>query len=370
MIKPYDVLIVGAGFAGSVMAERCAAAGWRVLLLDRRDHFGGNAHDCRDAHGQVIHPYGPHIFHTNSDMVVEYLSRFTQWRPYEHRVLTRVGERLLPMPINRQTLSAIAGKELTSEQAQAYLEAVREPIDPIRNSADVVLNSVGRELYELLFRGYTRKQWGRDPSTLDAQVTARIPVRSDDDDRYFSDRYQQMPRDGYSALFTRMLDHPLITLQLGTEYQAAEHRHLAPQLVWTGPIDRFYDYRFGPLPYRSLHFAHQHLADVDQLQPVAVINEPSEDVPYTRTTEFKHLTAYSGPGTSIVREYPRAEGDPYYPIPCREARECYLQYQALAQAENDVTFIGRLAQYRYYNMDQVVAAALSQSKRLLGISQP
>jgi len=365
----WDVLIVGAGYAGAVMAERCAAAGRSVLVIDRREHIAGNAYDHPDAHGVTVHDYGPHIFHTNSDEVVAYLSRFTAWRPYEHRVRARVGEELYPIPINRLTLAKFFDREVEDEAAaRALLEEVREPRAEIRTSEDVVIDAVGRELYEAFFRGYTRKQWHRDPSELDRSVCARIPTRTDDDCRYFTDAFQQMPADGYTAMFRRILDHPNITVEVGTAYDAARHRPLARHLVWTGPVDRFFDRRFGELPYRSLRFEHQHRAGVDRAQSVGTINEPQMDVPYTRTTEFKHLTGQDHDGTSLVREYPLGdgEGDPYYPIPNPETKALYDRYKALADSVRDVTFVGRLAQYRYYNMDQVVAAALTRARDLLG----
>jgi UDP-galactopyranose mutase len=358
-----DCIIVGAGFAGCTIARVLADAGRQVLLIDRRDHIGGNAHDTLDAHGVLIHPYGPHIFHTNSDEVVAFLSRFTAWRPYEHRVLARRGDTLYPIPINRTTLERFYGVALADEAAaQALFDRVRESRPIRRTSEDVVIDTVGPALYEAFFRGYTRKQWGRDPSQLDHTVTARIPVRTTTDDRYFSDRFQQMPADGYATLFRRMVDHPGIRIELATTYEPTRHRELARHLVWTGPLDAFFDHRFGPLPYRSLCFEHQHLAGVNRLQPVAVINEPDESVAYTRTTEFRQLTGQAHAGTSIVREYPQDGGDPYYPIPAPEAKSLADRYRALAEVEPNVTFVGRLAQYRYYNMDQVVGAALVQAK--------
>ena len=250
----YDFLIVGAGFAGSVLAERLAAdAGKRVLLIDRRPHIGGNAYDQLDAAGLLIHPYGPHIFHTNSEAIVEYLSRFTAWRSYEHRVLAQVRGRLLPMPINRTTINGFFGTELTADAVDAFLQSKAERHGAVRTSADVVLSKVGRELYEAFFQGYTRKQWGLDPSELDKSVTSRVPTRTNDDDRYFTDRFQQMPLHGYTRMFEAMLDHPNITCMTGTEYTAVD-RNLYDRLIFTGPIDEFFGHRYGKLPYRSLQF--------------------------------------------------------------------------------------------------------------------
>lgn len=361
----YDVLVVGAGFAGAVMAERLAAdAGLKVLVVDRRDHIAGNAYDRYDDAGLLIHQYGPHIFHTNSAEIFAYLSRFTRWHPYEHRVLAAVGDKLVPMPINRATLNALFDANLDSDEAAAAFLADRaEPVAVVRTSEDVVVSAIGRELYETFFQGYTRKQWGLDPSELDKSVTARVPTRTNTDDRYFTDKYQAMPQEGYTAMFAAMLSHPNISARLGVDY-----RELGPDVtydhtIYTGPIDEFYGYRFGKLPYRSLRFRHA-TVDNAQFQEVGTVNYPAETVPYTRITEYKHLTGQVHGRTSITFEYPCAEGDPYYPIPRAENLQLYKRYEALADAESDVTFVGRLATYRYYNMDQVVGQALAAYRRL------
>ncbi len=366
----YDLLIVGAGYAGSVIAERFATQHHqRVLVIDRRDHIAGNAYDYYDEHGVLVHRYGPHIFHTNAEKVVEYLSQFTDWRPYEHRVLAHVDGKNVPMPINRTTINELYGLGLeTDEDVAAFLEERAEPVDYIRTSEDVVVAKVGRELYEKFFRGYTRKQWQRDPSELHSSVCARIPIRTNTDDRYFTDAFQKMPADGYTAMFERILDHPLIDVQLATDYfevrDEIAHRHL----VFTGPIDGFFDYRFGKLPYRSLEFElrNEPTPDGGYLLPTASVNEPSEEVPYTRTTEFRWMTGQERHDSSTVAvEYPRAEGDPYYPIPRDDTRELYRRYEALAAELPDVTFVGRLARYQYLNMDQVVGQALSTYAKML-----
>ena len=365
--RRYDYLIVGAGFAGSVLAERLASQhGARILLIDRRPHVGGNAYDEPNEAGILYHKYGPHIFHTNSDQVVDYLSQFTKWRPYEHRVLADVRDKLVPIPINRTTLNTLFDLDLkTDEEAADYLASRAEPVEEIRTSEDVVINAVGRELYELFFRGYTRKQWGLDPSELDKQVTSRIPTRTNTDDRYFSDTFQAMPLEGYTAMFEKMLDHPLIEKRLGTDFRDLRDQahELAEHIIYTGPIDEYFGYRFGRLPYRSLKFDHQTL-NQEQFQPVAVVNYPSEDVPYTRISEYKHLTGQEAPVTTITYEYPSAEGDPYYPIPRPENQELFKRYEALADSTDNVTFVGRLATYRYYNMDQIVGQALATFRRL------
>jgi UDP-galactopyranose mutase len=361
----FDFLVVGAGFSGSVVAERLASAGASVHVIERRNHSGGNAYDTFDSHGVLIHPYGPHIFHTNSDRVFEYLSRFTEWRPYQHRVLACVDGQLLPIPINQTTINRLYGLHLDEAGVRAFYERVREPRSPIRTSEDVVVNAVGRELYEKFFHGYTRKSWGIDPSELSSAVCGRIPVRADSDDRYFNDKHQAMPRQGYAAMFGRILDHRNIRVTLGEDFDALRSRPQAGHLIYTGAIDCYFNYRFGKLPYRSLRFEHEHLAGVGQYQPVAVVNYPSH-FEFTRVTEFKHLTGQEHSGTSIVREYPQSDGNPYYPIPTEANTALYKRYEALAQEQPNVTFLGRLAEYRYYNMDQAAGAALHLSQSLVG----
>jgi UDP-galactopyranose mutase len=359
----FDYLIVGAGFAGSVLAERLArGSGKSVLLCDRRSHLGGNAYDEHDAAGILVHKYGPHIFHTNSKEIFDYLSRFTAWRDYEHRVLAKVDGQLVPVPINLETINKIYSRNFSETEAADFLASLVEPRQVIRTSEDVVVSQVGRLLYEKLFRGYTRKQWGVDPSELDAQVTARIPVRTNRDDRYFTDRYQSMPKHGFTRMFENMLDHPKITLALGADYRDVAKEVRYRKLIYTGPVDEFFDLRYGKLPYRSLDFQHTTL-DCARYQPVAVVNYPN-DFSFTRITEFKHLTGQQHAKTSVVCEYPCADGDPFYPIPRPENAAIYAKYRELASSRPNVHFVGRLATYRYYNMDQVVGQALTLYKKL------
>jgi UDP-galactopyranose mutase len=359
-----DVLVVGAGFSGAVVAERLADRNLEVLVIDRRPHIAGNAYDTRDRYGLLIHPYGPHIFHTNAQRIADYLTQFTQWRHYEHRVLAKVGSQLLPIPINIDTVNRVYGLQLTEATIQNFYDSVREPRSPARTSEDVVLNAVGRDLYEKFFRGYTRKQWGLDPSELAASVAARIPTRTNHDDRYFTDSFQFMPDEGYTRMFERMLDQPNIRVETATDYFDVRHHVRARHTVYTGPIDAYFAYCYGKLPYRSLRFEHQHYADVSQHQAVGTVNYPN-DYEYTRITEFKHLTGQRHTGTSIVREYPQSEGDPYYPVPRPENETLFKRYEALARKERHVSFVGRLAQYRYYNMDQCVGAALKAADNIL-----
>jgi UDP-galactopyranose mutase len=368
--RSYDTVVVGAGYAGSIMAERLAnELGQRVLVVERRPHIAGNAYDYYDESGVLCHRYGPHLFHTNSEKVWAYLSQFTEWHPYEHRVLASVGEKLLPVPINRDTINGLYGLDLgTEEGAAAFLASRAESRPRVESSEDVVVSKVGRDLYETFFAGYTRKQWALDPSQLHASVCARIPVRHNTDDRYFNDRHQAIPARGYTAMFERILDQPGIDVQLATNFDHVRDQLDFGHLVYTGPIDAYYGDRFGRLPYRSLRFEHRvhETPNGTLVQPVTQINFPSEEVPWTRTTEFRHITGQVWDYSTIATEYPLGEGDPYYPIPRPENRELYRRYEELARQEKDVTFVGRLARYQYLNMDQVVGQALATFDRLAG----
>jgi UDP-galactopyranose mutase len=278
-----------------------------------------------------------------------------------------VDDKLVPIPINRTTVNAVYGLDLRSDaDVEAFYAERAEPMERVRTSEDSVVSVVGRDLYEKFFRGYTRKQWQRDPAALHASVTARIPTRTNTDDRYFNDGFQQMPADGYTAMFERMLDHPRIEVRLETDFFAVRDAIDAAHVVYTGPIDLYFERCYGELPYRSLEFElrNEPTPDGGLLQPAGSINEPSEAVPFTRTTEFRHLTGQRHDSSTLAVEYPRSEGDPYYPIPSDETRELYKRYAALAEREPDVTFVGRLARYQYLNMDQVTAQALSTFKGL------
>ncbi|AUX35860.1 MULTISPECIES: UDP-galactopyranose mutase [Sorangium] len=361
----FDYLIVGAGFAGCVLAERLArGAGKKVLLCDARMHIGGNAYDHYDAAGILVHRYGPHIFHTNSREVFDYLSQFTEWRPYQHRVRAWVDGQLLPIPINLDTINGLYGLSLNALEVEGFLASRAERRERIRTSEDVIVSKVGRELYEKFFRSYTRKQWGLDPSELDASVTARVPVRTNRDDRYFADTYQAMPLHGFTRMFERMVDHPGIKILLNTDYReicaVVPHR----EVIYTGPVDAYFDYRFGKLPYRSLEFKFE-TKDQEVYQAAPVINYPNE-YSYTRVTEFKYLTGQAHPRTTIVYEFPKGDGDPYYPVPRPENAALYRKYEELARSTRGVHFAGRLGTYRYYNMDQVVAQALTLYAKLTG----
>ena len=363
-----DVLIAGAGFAGAVMAERLAE-GWGLscLVVDRRAHVGGNAYDERAASGLRVHRYGPHWFHTGSARVQGYLSRFTAWQPAAYRVMSFARGRYWPFPINLATFEQLAGRRATPGEMRDALERWRVPVARPRNSEEAVLAQVGPALFRLFYEGYTRKQWGTEARALDASVCARIPVRTDRTTAWFDEPFQALPRDGYAALFERLLRHPRIRVELKADLRAVRAAVRARHLVYTGMIDELYDFRFGRLPYRSLRFERETLAQ-ERFQPVVQVNYPGDE-PWTRIVEYKHVTgeAAGAPVTTIVREHPEAHvagRDPYYPMPTAAARAQYARYAELAAAEREVTFVGRLATYRYFNMDQVVGQALAKADAL------
>lgn len=366
MPREFDYLIVGAGFAGAVVAERLASqCGKTSLVVDRRSHIGGNAYDRHSSAGILIHPYGPHYFRTNSDRIVAYLSQFTEWHPVDYKILSWTDGRFWQFPINLNTFEQLLGRSSTSEEMQATLEQWRLPIEKPANSEEVILSQVGPRLYEQFFHGYTRKQWRREPRDLDPSVCGRIPVRTNRDDRFLSEKFQALPKQGYTALFERMLSDPKIEVRVNTDYREVAAQVRFGHLVFTGPIDEYFDHCFGPLPYRSLRFEEETL-EREFFQPAMQVNYPN-DYDFTRIVEMKHATGQRSPVTTIVREYPEDYGpgqEPYYPIPAPDARALYEKYAALAATRNEVSFVGRLATYRYYNMDQVVGAALVEFEKL------
>ncbi|MBP7948155.1 MAG: UDP-galactopyranose mutase [Verrucomicrobiales bacterium] len=365
-MERFDYLIVGCGIAGITMAERLAnAAGKSCLVIDRRPHIGGNCYDCRDEHGVLIHPYGPHYFRTNSEAVVHYLSRFTEWRPTEYRVLSFIDGSHYNFPINLNTFEQIIGRPSTEEEMKRTLTEWRVPIKEPQNSEEVIVSQVGWRLYEMFFKNYTIKQWGCHPRELEPSVCGRIPIRTNRDDRYLGESFQALPRDGYTALFERMLASPRICVKTGVDFQEAAKFAKWEKLIYTGMIDAYYDFRFGRLPYRSLRFEHEHHA-MHFFQPAMQVNFPNEQE-FTRIIEIKHATGQRIEGTSIIKEYPQEFGpgkEAYYPVPTAASSRIYQRYRELADREQDVIFIGRLASYRYYNMDQVVAAALTRFAKL------
>lgn len=364
----FDYLIVGAGFAGAVLAERLASqAGKKVLIIDKRNHIGGNTYDYYNNAGILVHEYGPHIFHTNSKEIFDYLGCFTKWRPYEHRVLASVDGMMVPIPINLNTINTLYGMNLNSDQVDEFLASKAEQKTRILTSEDVVVSKVGRELYQKFFQGYTKKQWGLDPSELDASVAARIPTRNNRDNRYFTDTYQAMPLYGYTKLFENLLSHPNIKVMLNTDYKEIEKMIPYKEMIYTGPVDYYFDYCYGKLPYRSIEFRFETM-ETEVFQPTGTVNYPNEH-PYTRSTEFKYLTGQKHAKTTVVYEYPKSEGDPYYPVPTLENAELYKKYQLLANSLKNVYFTGRLATYKYYNMDQVVAQSLKLFKTLISQSK-
>jgi UDP-galactopyranose mutase len=358
----FDYIVVGAGFAGSVLAERLATVeNKKVLLIDKRNHIGGNAYDYYNNDGILIHKYGPHIFHTNSKEVFNYLSKFTEWRHYQHKVLADLDGQQVPVPINLTTINTLYNLQLNSAELEDFFASKAEPVQQVRTSEDVVVKTVGRDLYTKFFKGYTQKQWDLDPAELDASVTARIPTRTNKDDRYFTDTYQSMPLNGYTKMFEKMLDHPNIKIMLNTDYHEIRDTIPYRRMIFTGPVDEYFDFCYGKLPYRSINFKFETL-DQEQFQRTGTINYPN-DYAFTRITEFKYLTGQKHHKTSLVYEFPTAQGDPYYPIPRPENAEIYRKYKALADA-SETHFVGRLATYKYYNMDQVVAQALSTFKKI------
>jgi UDP-galactopyranose mutase len=354
----YDFIIVGAGFAGCILAERLASqCGKQILLIDKRPHIAGNAYDYVDEHGIRVHHYGPHLFHTNSEPVFRYLSQFTEWIPYEHRVLAAVNGKLVPMPVNRTTINALLGLNLKTDQdVESFLANERVGIKEIKNSEDFVLSKVGPRLYEMLYKGYTAKHWGAEPDSLSPSVCGRLPVRTNIDDRYFNDKFQFMPFDGYTKMFERMLNNPLIDIELNTEHFEISSDSFN-EMIFTGPIDQFFGYIHGHLPYRSLRFEFE-THRMEYYQPVTQVNYPNEQA-FTRITEFKHISKLQSPYTTISKEYSESEGDPFYPIPNDMNQKMYKLYQAESAKLHNVHFAGRLATYQYYNMDQVTAQALA-----------
>ncbi|HQF42312.1 MAG TPA: UDP-galactopyranose mutase [Ignavibacteriaceae bacterium] len=360
----YDFLIVGAGFAGSVMAERIASQlNKKVLIVEKRNHIAGNAYDEYDEHGILVHRYGPHIFHTNSKEVFDYLSQFTEWIPYEHKVLAKIGNNLYPIPINRITINKLYNLNLTTDkEVEEFYEKVRERRYPITNSEDIIVNQVGYDLFEKFFKHYTKKQWNLEAKELSPSVCGRIPVRTNDDCRYFTDKYQFMPKDGYTKMFERMLNQKNIEVVLNTDYKSILDSVKFDKMIYTGPIDYFFDYKYGKLPYRSIRFEYKNYK-IDSYQEASHINFVDKGVPYTRITEHKKLSVQQVDSTSISIEYPQGNGEPFYPIPTEENRHQYLLYKNEVDKLNNIIFCGRLAEYQYYNMDQVVANTL----RLYGI---
>lgn len=386
-MKP-DVIVVGAGFSGAVVAERCAnVANQRVLVLEQREHMGGNCYDYQNEDGILVHHYGPHLFHTNKKKVWDYLSQFTQWHPYEHKVLSRVDEQLVPLPFNLNTLDKLYPKDqaeaIASLLISKYGEGAKVPILELKQSNEEVLQGLGQLVYDKFFVNYTVKQWGCKPEDIAPEVTARVPVVISRDDRYFHDTYQAIPINGYTAVFKRMLSHPNITLTLNCD---ATHRIALDKtsgqiyfdgevfegkLVFTGMLDALFDYVHGELPYRSLQFVYER-HEQGFFQPATTVNFPNEER-FTRITEFKHIVPVETDNTVIVKEYPQdfdrhdpEKNVPYYPVFNQSNSQAHATYQALTQQFSNLVVLGRLADYKYYNMDDAVNNALSCFEKLNG----
>jgi UDP-galactopyranose mutase len=354
----FDYVVVGAGISGLTIAERIASQlGTRVLIVEKRRHIGGNCADAYDADGLLVHTYGPHIFHTVHKDVFDYLSAFTDWRLYQHRVLSYVDGQLLPFPICARTVSMLYGVPMAAPEVAEFLKSVAEPQRAIRTSEDVVIAAAGPYIYEKFFKQYTKKQWDVYPDELDPSVIARVPVRANGDERYFTDPYQGMPAAGYSAMFARMAAHPNISLLLGVDFAEVRGDIRCGTLIYTGPVDEYYRHEYGALKYRSIRMEFETYG-VQEFQQAAVINYPN-DYDFTRITEYKKLTGQIHEKTVISKEYPTWDGEPYYPVPQPAQQTLYAKYAERARTEKNVLFAGRLAEYRYYNMDAAVKAALA-----------
>jgi UDP-galactopyranose mutase len=377
----FDYLIVGAGFSGLVMAERLAREfGAKSLIVEKRGHIGGNAQDEYDSHGVLVHKYGPHYFRTNSDRIREYLSRFTDWHPVDYKILSYTDGRFWNFPINLNTFEQFLGRPSTTEEMEDWIAKSRVPIDSPKNSEEVIISQVGWELYEKFFKGYTLKQWRREPKELDASVCGRIPIRTNRDDRYLQESFQALPKEGYHKLFENLLKAAgdKVQLLLNTDYREVLQSRTFRHIIYTGPIDEFFDFRHGHLPYRSLRFENESFGPESLKsrlpisgksgfwQPAMQVNYPNEEK-FTRIVEIKHATGQVCENSTIVREYPEDFGpgkEAYYPIPAPDSAAIYKKYHEMADATERVSFIGRLATYRYYNMDQVVGMALAEFEKL------
>ena len=357
----YDFCVVGAGITGITAASALARElDKKVLVIEKRDHIGGNCYDYYNEHGILIHKYGPHIFHTKYKKVWDYLSRFTDWIPYVHKVLAFVDGKYLSFPVNITTMEQLFDRPFTGEDMKRWIDTNKVPIATPQNAEEMVIARMGWDLYEKFFKNYTRKQWGMDAKELGPEVTARIPIRFNRDDRYFTDPFQGMPKDGYTKMFERMLNNPNIELARNTDYKDIINHINYDRLIYTGPIDYFFDYQHGPLPYRAIDFEFKTF-DQEWIQSAAVVNYPN-NTKSTRTTEFKHLTGQKHPKTTACYEYPhdfKSEKDiPCYPMPTDKATKQYENYKKLTEKTINVAFAGRLAQYRYLNMDECVKRGL------------
>ena len=360
---PANILVVGAGLSGATIAEHCARAGASVHVIDKRSHIGGNVYDEIDeATGIRVSLYGAHLFHTNDEEVWNYVQQFGEWTRWEHKVLADVSGTYVPVPVNCTTVNSLCGTAIqTEEEMRAWLASEQIACAEPKNSEEIALSRVGRPLYERLFKPYTWKQWGKAAADLEPEVLARIPVRANFDPRYFTDKFQALPKFGYTEIVRKMLDHPNISLELGTDWEEIQDEFRQfDQIIFTGPIDTFFKHAgLPPLEYRSINFEWTRILNSGFYQPNSVVNYPDAANPYTRCVEYKHFLNQSSDWTILAKERTCDVGEPYYPVPTEANRELYRKYAALAAAgPSSVHFIGRLASYKYYNMDQAIRAAM------------
>lgn len=367
-----NIVIIGAGISGSVLAERYAVAGKKVLILEKRNHIGGNCYDYIDQNGILVSKYGAHLFHTQMEDVWDYVNRFSEWYSWEHRVLAKVDDQLVPIPVNINTVNKLFNLSISSEEEMIdWLENNRLPIAEPKNGKEAVLDKVGPILYEKMFRHYTKKQWDKYPEELNASVLNRIPVRTNKDDRYFSDKYQALPKEGYTKIFEKMLNHPNIKIKLNTDYfDVMDELEGYSKLFYTGPIDRFFEFKHSlkdKLEYRSINFVAE-TVDSEYYQSNSVVNYPGMEVDFTRIVEYKHFGNQKSQKTTIVKEYTTDEGEPYYPVLNAKNLAIYKKYQEEAAQIKDVYFVGRLANYKYFNMDEAFKNALDLYHKLEGVT--
>lgn len=358
----FDILIIGAGISGATLAERYASLGKKVVVVEKRDHIAGNCYDYYDENGILVSKYGAHLFHTNDQQVWDYVNQFSEWYPWEHKVIARVDDKTVPIPVNITTVNTLFDTNIeTEEEMTKWLDENRVVYNPPKNGEEAVLNRVGPVLYEKMFKHYTKKQWDKFPEELNASVLERIPVRTNYDDRYFSDKYQALPKGGYTQIFKNMLNHPNITVLLDTDYfDIKDNLQGYEKLFYTGPIDRFIEFKdkmVDKLEYRSINFVTEHL-DQEYFQENSVVNYPGKEVDFTRIIEYKHFGNQKSDKTSIVKEYTVDDGEPYYPVPNEKNQKVYDLYKREAEKLTDVYFVGRLANYKYFNMDQAFKNAL------------
>ena len=361
-MKNTDIVIIGAGISGAVLAQHYASIGKTVLIIEKRNHIAGNCYDYVDENGILISKYGAHLFHTNEEDVWEYVNRFSEWYPWEHKVIAKVDQKTVPIPVNITTVNELFGISLTNEtEMKDWLEANRIPIENPKDGREAVLSKVGTVLYEKMFRHYTKKQWDKYPEELHASVLERIPVRTNFDDRYFSDKYQALPKGGYTQLFDNILDHPNIQVRLNTDFFDIRNDVTGfEKLFYTGPVDRYFDFKHSlvdKLEYRSINFVSETI-DQEFFQENSVVNYPGTEVDFTRIIEYKHFGNQQSLTTTIVKEFTVAEGEPYYPVPNEKNDEIYARYKEEADKLTDVYFVGRLANYKYFNMDQAFKNAM------------